>query len=140
MFEFYDTLTNKDTYVDISIPEKPIFVKADQEAINRALKNIIDNAIEYGSDGKYLGISIETYDNKVYIKIEDHGKGISEKYKENVFERLYTLEDSRSRDYQGSGLGLTISKELVEHMNGEIELDSIPNKKTVFSIILPKYQ
>ncbi|MEW9095507.1 MAG: sensor histidine kinase [Clostridiaceae bacterium] len=138
MFEFYNMLAEREFYVDINIPEKPIYVSADEEALNRVLKNILDNAIKYGSYGKYIGISIDVYENTVCIGIEDHGKGILEKHKEDVFERMYTLEDSRSKDYQGSGLGLTISKELVEHMNGKIELTSIPNKKTLFNIILPK--
>ncbi|MFD3158827.1 sensor histidine kinase (plasmid) [Haloimpatiens sp. FM7330] len=106
--------------------------------MNRVLKNLLDNAVKYGSDGKYIGISVETFKNTVCIGIEDHGKGILEKHKENIFERMYTLEDSRSKDYEGSGLGLAICKELVEHMNGKIELTSIPNKKTLFNIILPK--
>ena len=138
MFELYNILSQEEFHVDINIPEKPIYVSADEEALNRVLKNILNNAIEYGSDGKYIGISIDAYENTVCIEIEDHGKGILGKDKENVFERLYTLEDSRSKDYQGSGLGLTISKELIEHMNGKIELTSIPNNKTIFNIILPK--
>ncbi len=138
MLEFYNILSEKEFHVDINIPEKPIYVNADKEALNRVLKNILDNAIKYGCDGKYVGISIDEYEYTVCIGIEDHGKGILEKYKENIFERLYTLEDSRSKDYQGSGLGLTISKELIEQMNGKIELSGIPNKKTLFNIILPK--
>lgn len=136
MFEFYNIISDKKINVNISIPENPIFVRGDEEALNRVLKNLLDNAIKYGSDGKYLGISIEKNEDRVCIRIEDHGKGISEAKKEYVFERLYTLEDSRSKDYQGSGIGLTISKELVEHMNGKIDLTSIPNKKTEFIITL----
>jgi len=138
MFQFYNILSEREFHVDINIPEKPIYVSADEEALNRVLKNILDNAIKYGSDGKYIGISIESFEDTVCIGIEDHGKGILEKHKENVFERMYTLEDSRSKDYEGSGLGLAISKELVEHMNGRIELTSIPNKKTIFNIVLPR--
>jgi signal transduction histidine kinase len=138
MFELYDILSTKNFHVEINIPEKPIYVMADEEALNRVLKNILDNAIKYGIYGKYISISVNDCENIVCIGIEDHGKGILEKDKENVFERMYTLEDSRSKDYEGSGLGLAISKELVEHMNGKIELTSIPNEKTLFNIILPK--
>ncbi|WP_061994643.1 sensor histidine kinase [Clostridium sp. ATCC 25772] len=138
MFQFYDILSEKNFYVDINIPEKPIYISADEEALNRVLKNILDNAIKHGGDGKYIGISIDVYEKNVCITIEDHGKGILERYKENVFQRMYTLDDAKSKDYQGSGLGLTISKELVEHMKGKIELISIPHKKTLFNIILPK--
>jgi len=138
MFELYYILSERKFHVDINIPEKPIYVRADVEALNRVLKNILNNAIKYGGNGKYIGISVNECENTVCIGVEDHGKGILEKDKENVFERMYTLEDSRSKDYEGSGLGLTISKELVEHMNGKIELNSVPNEKTLFTIILPK--
>ena len=138
MFEFYDILSERKFQVDIDIPEKPVYARADGEALNRVLKNIIDNAVRYGSAGKYIGIKVGSCEDTVCIEIEDHGRGIPKSDRGNVFERMYTLEDSRSRDYQGSGLGLAISRELVEHMNGRIELDSIPNKRTLFDIILPK--
>lgn len=137
MFEFYNVISRKKLEVKIKIPEEPIYISGDEEALGRILKNLIDNAIKYGSDGQYLGI--ELYKNKEYtcVEVEDHGKGIIEKEKELIFERLYTLEDSRSMEYQGSGLGLTITKELVEKMNGKISLFSIPNEKTVFKILFP---
>lgn len=137
MFEFYNVISEKKIYVNTDIPEKPIYFNGDDDAIDRILKNLIDNAIKYGCDGKYLGISIGKNRDNIYIEIEDHGKGILEKDKEHVFERLYTLEYSRSKDYQVSRLGLTITKELIEKMNGKINLFSIPNKKTVFKILLP---
>ena len=58
----------------------------------------------------------------VYVEIWDKGKGIDEINKDKVFERMYTLEDSRNKLYQGSGLGLTITKRLVEKLDGEIFL------------------
>ncbi len=67
--------------------------------------------------------------SQVRVSIWDKGRGISEKYQQDVFERLYTLEDSRNKDYQGSGLGLTITKRLVENMYGKIELMSVPYEK-----------
>lgn len=138
MFVFYNTIQKEGIDVNINIPEEPIYYNGDEEAMNRVLKNLIDNAIKYGGGGKYLGIVVGKNSDNVYIEIEDHGKGILEKDKEKVFERLYTLEDSRSKQYQGSGLGLTITKELIEKMNGKINLYSIPNEVTVFKIILPK--
>ena len=63
-------------------------------------------------------------------------KGIPEQEHSRVFERMYTLEDSRNRMYQGSGLGLTITKRLVERMGGRIDVRSVPHQRTVFSFTL----
>ncbi len=70
----------------------------------------------------------------------DKGKGIDKKFAENVFERLFTMEDSRSRKVQGNGLGLTIAKNLALQMGGDIVLDSIPFERTTFTLLLKKYK
>lgn len=138
ILNFYDKLESDGMEVLIDIPEKEIFVLGNEEAIVRVLNNLISNAIRYGSDGKYLGIAIKEAEDNVTIDVIDKGKGIEEKYKEEVFERIFTLEDSRSKEYQGSGLGLTITKKLVETLGGEITLVSNPYVKTVFSFTLNK--
>ncbi|MDG0794389.1 ATP-binding protein [Cohnella ginsengisoli] len=66
----------------------------------------------------------------------DKGKGIPETEHQRIFERMYTLEDSRNRLYQGSGLGLTITKRLIERMGGTIVLHSVPWERTVFTVVL----
>ncbi|WP_249930726.1 ATP-binding protein, partial [Paenibacillus polymyxa] len=71
-------------------------------------------------------------------EVWDRGKGIQEPEQDKVFERMYTLEDSRNKAVQGSGLGLTIAKRLVECMNGEMQLTSKPYEQTVFSFTLKK--
>lgn len=138
ILNFYDKLLSEDIEVFIDIPERSIIVLGNEEAIVRILNNLISNSIRYGSDGKYLGIAINEEEDFVTISVIDKGKGIDEKYKEEVFERIFTLEDSRSKKYQGSGLGLTITKSLVETLGGHIYLDSTPYVKTVFSFTLNK--
>ncbi|MGL5067804.1 MAG: sensor histidine kinase [Sarcina sp.] len=138
ILNFYDKLQNDGMEVFIEIPEKEIFVLGNEEAIVRILNNLISNAIRYGSDGKYLGIVINEAETNVDINIIDKGKGIQERYKEDVFERIFTLEDSRNKEYQGSGLGLTITKNLVKTLGGKITLESSPYVKTVFSFTLNK--
>lgn len=135
---FYDILSLKGFDVDIKIPEEDVFICANKDAMERVLNNLISNAIRYGADGKYLGITIVDTDESVDISILDRGKGISEKEYSRIFERLYTLEDSRNKNFQGSGLGLTITKSLVEKMNGEISVKSTPFKSTVFTVKMKK--
>lgn len=139
ILNFYDKLHNDGMEVLIDIPEKDLFVLGNEDAIVRILNNLISNSIRYGSDGKYLGIIISDDEGTITASIIDKGKGIDEKYKEEVFERIFTLEDSRSKTYQGSGLGLTITKSLVESLGGHMNLNSIPYVKTVFFFTLNKF-
>lgn len=131
---YYDTLTAKGLDVSVEIPEEPIFIHADAEALTRVLENILSNAIRYGKDGNVLGLKLRQDEDQVLIEIWDRGRGINEKDVHKIFERLYTLEDTRSSSAEGSGLGLTIAKRLVERMKGNIDFSSVPFKKTVFTI------
>ncbi|MDQ8057257.1 sensor histidine kinase [Bacillus velezensis] len=136
ILDYYEILISKEFEVVIDIPDDSVFVSGDEEAIERVLNNLITNAIQYGSDGKMVGLKIRITDNDIFVEISDKGKGINEMHKDRVFERMYTLEDSRNTNYQGSGLGLTITKRLVEQMEGSISLNSVPFKETTFSVRL----
>ncbi|APH37554.1 two-component sensor histidine kinase [Bacillus subtilis] len=136
ILDYYEILISKEFEVVIDIPDDSVFVSGDEDAIERVLNNLITNAIQYGSDGKMVGLKIRITDNDVFVEISDKGKGIKEMHKDRVFERMYTLEDSRNTNYQGSGLGLTITKRLVEQMGGGISLNSVPFKETTFSVRL----
>lgn len=138
ILDFYGILTNNNFQVDIDIPETSVYVHGNKDAIQRILFNLISNVIRYGADGKYLRISLRTDKNAVYVDVIDKGKGIDENFASSVFDRLFTMEDSRNRNIQGNGLGLTISKNLALQLGGDIILDSIPNVKTVFTVKLKK--
>lgn len=139
ILSFYDILQRKDFVVDISIPESDVFVQGEKGAIDRILSNLISNAVRYGSDGKYIGFTLRESEIHVYIDVIDKGKGIEKEFALNVFERLYTMEDSRNRKIQGNGLGLTIAKNLAKQLGGDIFLDSEPNVKTTFTVKLKKF-
>lgn len=138
ILDFYELLTNNDFQVEISVPENSVYVQGNKDALQRILFNLISNVIRYGADGKYLGVFLRTDEKTVYIDIIDKGKGIDKLFAKNVFERLFTMEDSRNRNIQGNGLGLTIAKSLALQLGGNITLDSNPNVKTTFTVILPK--
>ncbi len=137
--DFYNILTEKEFEVKINIPEPPVFVYADREALGRILNNLISNAIRYGDAGHYLGLTLKKEDNFVFVEVIDHGKGIAHSEIPRVFDRLYTLEDSRNREIQGNGLGLTIAKSLAEKINGTLTLKSIQNEETVFTLKLQQF-
>lgn len=139
ILDFYELLTGKKFQVDIDIPEEAIFVRGNKDAIQRILFNLISNAIRYGADGRYLGVFLRSDNQFAYIDVMDKGKGIEKEFAQNVFERLFTMEDSRNHEIQGNGLGLTIAQSLAHQLGGEITLDSEPFKRTIFTVKLKKF-
>lgn len=95
--------------------------------------------MRYGIGGNYIGLFLREERDSIAIDIVDKGRGIEKEFAERVFERLYTMEDSRNRQIQGNGLGLTIAKNLAKQMGGDILLESEPNVKTVFTIKFKKF-
>lgn len=140
ILDFYEILTKEAFQVEISLPETPVYVQGNQEAIQRIISNLISNVIRYGADGKYCALTLRTEDRLAMIEVTDKGKGIDKAFAESVFERLFTMEDSRSRKIQGNGLGLAIAKNLTEQLGGTLTLDSIPYEKTTFTINLPWFK
>ena len=136
--DFYEMLTGADFQVDIGLPEEPVLVHGNREALQRILTNLISNVLRYGSEGKYLGVFFRSDERWVYIDVTDKGKGIDSAFADSVFERLFTMEDSRSRSVQGNGLGLTIAKRLAEQMGGALTLESIPGERTTFTVRLKR--
>lgn len=118
---------------DIEIEEKEIICNLDQNAYARVINNIIQNAVEH-SKTKKIQISIKESNRKIFITIKDFGVGIEPDDLEHIFDRLYKCDKARNK--VGSGLGLYITKELVEKMNGYIDVKSEIGKGTEFEITL----
>jgi signal transduction histidine kinase len=133
VLEFYQLLQSSHLKVEINIPDENFYILGNEEALNRVLNNLISNAIRYGNDGGVFGLTLREEADSISIDIWDKGKGIDETHQNHVFERLYTLDDARNPNFQGSGLGLSITKHLSEAMKGSITLKSIPYEKTVFT-------
>ncbi|WP_202128676.1 sensor histidine kinase [Paenibacillus dendrobii] len=135
---YYDLIESEGLSANIDIPDAPLYAWGNVEAIDRVLNNVLSNAIRYGAGGRVIGMKLYEAKDRILIDIWDKGKGIDEREQALIFERMYTLEDSRNKSFQGSGLGLTITKRLVELMDGEIRVESKPNERTVFTIALKR--
>lgn len=138
VLDFYEILTEAEFQVEIGLPETAAFVLGNREAVQRIFSNLISNVIRYGSEGKYLGVFLSTDEQSAYIDVVDKGKGIDSTFAQSVFDRLFTMEDSRSRSVQGNGLGLTIAKRLAEQMGGDLTLESVPHVRTTFTVRLKR--
>ena len=138
VLEFYEILQQREFTVELMIPEKSIYVQGEKKSVERILNNLISNVLRYGSDGNYIGVFLREDMEDVSIDVADRGKGIEKEFADSVFERLYTMEDSRNRKIQGNGLGLTIARNLARQMGGDILLESDPGRRTVFTVVLKK--
>jgi two-component system phosphate regulon sensor histidine kinase PhoR len=121
------------------IYEFPVFVKADKERIEQVLINLIVNSVKYGKINGITTLGIESYtENKFIIKVVDNGEGIKQEHIPRLFERFYRVDQSRSREQGGSGLGLSIVKHIIEAHNETILLKSTFTEGSEFSFTLKK--
>ncbi|MDC1431800.1 ATP-binding protein [Polaribacter sp.] len=121
------------------IYEVPVFVKGDVEKIEQVLINLVVNSIKYGKPNGTTIVSIDPYnDQKFQLKVTDNGEGVQQEYLPRLFERFYRVDQSRSREQGGSGLGLSIVKHIIEAHNEIILMKSEFGKGSEFSFTLEK--
>jgi signal transduction histidine kinase len=120
--------------LSISYDLEDITTSVDSEKIKQVIINLIDNAIKH-SEGKLINIRLFKED-KIYITISDDGVGMNETNVENVFEPFYRVDKSRSRKLGGSGLGLSICKEIINAHGGDIKIESMRNCGTTVTLSL----
>ena len=121
--------------------EFPVFVSGDIEKIEQVLINLVVNSIKYGNPNGSTIVGVENYnDKKFIIKVIDNGEGIKKEHLPRLFERFYRVDQSRSREQGGSGLGLSIVKHIVEAHDETILLKSTFGEGSEFSFTLEKAQ
>lgn len=109
----------------------------DRTRVSQVLGNLLDNAIFHTPQGRIVTINAEAYDSAIRINVSDTGPGISPHDTEMLFERFYRVDPSRARTTGGTGLGLTIAKQLVEAHGGSIGVESTPGEGSRFFFELP---
>ncbi|MBS3766182.1 ATP-binding protein, partial [Candidatus Bipolaricaulota bacterium] len=114
-----------------------VLLNVDPDRIHQVLQNLLENAIIHSPERGTIQLDTEFTDNQIEISISDEGEGIPEEDLPHVFDRFYRVDRSRSRTTGGTGLGLTISKELVEAHGGEIDVRSEEGEGSTFTVTLP---
>lgn len=130
-------VSEKGIVLNLVLSEEPLWIQADPFRMNQVIMNLLTNALRYTDEGEII---VRTFSsNKMnYIEIEDTGIGMREEELNQVFERFYRSDKSRSRKTGGTGLGLAIVKELVDQQNGQIHVKSKLGKGTCFQLVLPQ--
>ena len=118
--------------------DKQILVEADKNRIEQVITNLVSNSINYGSEKGTTEISFESNVEKIIVKVNDNGEGISEENMPRLFQRFFRVDVSRSRSQGGSGLGLAIVKHIIDAHNENIYVQSTVGVGSEFSFTLKK--
>ena len=112
---------------------KNILIKGDKEKLLVAFKNILDNAIKYGAN-KSITVNLESFDSKISLSIIDQGIGISQKDILRITERFYRSDNAKKLKIDGTGIGLSIVKHIINQHGAELKIHSIEGKGSNFTI------
>jgi len=114
-------------------------VSGDHESLERALISLMDNAIKFSPKGGDVTIRFKQKGEDVFLSVEDHGIGIKKENLPRIFDRFYHLERSGDDLFGGIGLGLAITRQVIEQHQGKLEVDSTPGKGSTFTLTLKKW-
>lgn len=121
-----------------AIPDGKVEIWGDQDKLNEVISNLIENAIKYNRPKGKVGISLEEGEKSVTISVTDTGMGIPKDELDKIFDRFYRVGRNSREGIPGSGLGLSIVKDIVGMHQGDIKVESTPGNGSVFTVTLPK--
>lgn len=123
---------------NIYLPDEPIWIEADWNRLTQVIHNLLSNAYSYTLPGGQVEILVEREHNRVRVDVKDTGVGIAETYQPYLFTRFFRIpQEEKGYDISGTGLGLYISKAIIEAHHGKIWVQSEPNQGSRFSFTLP---
>jgi two-component system phosphate regulon sensor histidine kinase PhoR len=132
-----ERVESRQLHVDIMVKPAAANIEADPTKIHDALRNLIENAVNYSADGARIELEAQADGERVVLSVSDSGPGIPDADLGRVFERFYRVDTSRTRDPGGTGLGLSIARHLVELHGGKLSAANRPEGGAVFMISLP---
>lgn len=119
------------------IPETPILIESDRDALEQILLNLIDNAIKYAAVGESLTVDFQQESGQSVIRIKDRGPGIPAAHRQQIFSKFHRVDASLTTRQQGSGLGLSIARQLAEGLGGSLTFSSNAGAGSCFELRLP---
>lgn len=122
----------------VGLDEAPVWARADEGAVQIVLRNLISNAIKYTDEGGEVEIRAHNADESVELAVEDTGIGMDPEQVEDLFKAFRQASEGLGREYEGTGLGLAVSKQAIDRMDGSIDVQTEKGVGTLFIIRLPK--
>ena len=136
LISFEQKIIAKGIEVDVQMPDYPVFTRANQDAINQVIYNLVDNGVKFCPQAGTLGLTVREGKNKVYLSVSNDGDGIPVQELPMVFERFHKIDKSRSQNRDSWGLGLYIVKTILDSHGENISVTS-DHGKTEFTFTLP---
>ncbi|WP_289055406.1 hybrid sensor histidine kinase/response regulator transcription factor [Carboxylicivirga marina] len=136
-YSFVELAKHKNIEYQIVYSHKPMHVWFDSMHLEKVFYNLLSNAFKFTPDGGHVLMSITEESNVLEIKVADSGQGIPQDSMDTIFDRFNQLNNMTSDDIRGSGIGLALTKGIVEAHQGEISVSSTPHKGSVFTVRLP---
>lgn len=131
-------LRDKGFEVEFNGPEDPLpEINLDANAVDRAVANLLDNAVKYSNGDRWIGVEVTRSDEEIAIAVSDHGIGIPRDELDRIFERFHRVSTGLVHDVKGSGLGLPLVKHIAEAHGGRVTVESELDKGSTFTIHLP---
>jgi len=137
---FYSLASEKDTVINEDIPVTLPEIEADGERVRQVMVNLLSNAVKFSNDGGSVTVKGEVNGSELLVQVTDRGIGIPEEAMLYLFERFYQVNGSATRSAGGSGLGLYISRQIIEAHGGHIWAESKVGEGSTFSFALPQNQ
>jgi two-component system phosphate regulon sensor histidine kinase PhoR len=137
MATFNDHLVREGFEPHVALGQGEVPVNADAEALQEALINVIDNAVKYSRENRFLRVTTGRTGTSAFVEIEDHGVGIAPEHRAKIFETFYRVSDGLVHTAKGSGLGLAIARHIMEAHHGRIDVVSTPGAGSTFRLIFP---
>ena len=116
---------------------RDIYADVDEPKIITAITNIVENAIKYNKDNGWVKVELDADHQYFYVTVMDSGMGIPEDSIDHIYERFYRVDKSRSREIGGTGLGLAIARNAVLLHRGTIDVKSVVDEGTTFTVKIP---
>ena len=135
------TIKEMDYFLEINKIDVHLNIAADiyanvyPEGIKQALSNLISNAIKYSLKNKRLNIQLFKKDKEIFIEVEDFGIGIPKDQQDRIFEKFYRVNSNENETVSGTGLGLTVAKDIIEEQHGKLLVESTFGKGSKFTIV-----
>jgi two-component system sensor histidine kinase VicK len=135
--DYLQQAVEKQIELVLKLPPKLPAIKGDRDKIVLALHNLVGNALKYTPDGGRVTVGVELDDKRLAVTVSDTGIGISAEDAERIFERFYRAKDPRVAKITGTGLGLTLAREVVRMHGGDITVESQIDQGSSFTMTLP---
>ncbi|PSQ87225.1 MAG: histidine kinase [Bacteroidetes bacterium QH_2_63_10] len=121
----------------IDTPDTPVYAEVDEQYLKQIVRNLVENAIKYTDEG-HVAVSSGRTNGHVFVEVKDTGIGISEDFVPELFDEFKQESRGRARTYEGNGLGLAISADLAERMDGSISVETEKDEGSTFTVEFPR--